>query len=429
MTRERSMTPGTDQGTGALERGRALLAIGRTADALEIAVSLTAANPDDHTAHVFVGDCMLALGRWPEAERASGRATELAPDDPESAILSVRCAENGAADVMWRRVQRLQHVDSVSFRARYWAAIGAAVSGREDVALGVIARMEADFVGSNEVLYAAAEVDLALSRRHRHGRATIAAQNAETLLGIDPLDPRAHRLRQRASETFRAGTSRRDFAREQIRIANQATAAGVLPPAGRLHNLTIEAVGPVGVGLVFFVLGFTMAAAVDGGLGWQAGVAVVAVLWSAAIFVVQRRLSRVAALLPELGRPRLLMPFARSFRVAAVLLAVMALIGLGVLFPYDTERAVSLGMSSEKARTEERVVYTDVPVSADGSVPDFTMPSVVTVQIPEKPDPVGGVRLLRYYSGVSVTALAMAVVLALRARSMIRPSRKPMREP
>lgn len=423
MTRERSMTSGADQGAGAAERARALLTIGRAADALVIANTLATANPDDHLAHILAGECLLGLGCRAEAERASTRATELAPDDPLCAVLAVRCAASGPVDIMWWRVQRLQHLDSVTFRSRYWAAIGAALCGHETVAMDVLARMEADFAGLSGVQYAAAYVDLALSARERGRPAHVASAAAERLLGLDPLDPLAHTLRQRASEIHRPGRSRRDYAREQIRNTSEAAAAGLIPPVGQMRRLTIEAVGPVGVGIVFFAIAAAIAPAVDGGLPWTLGVLTVAVASIGALLVVQHRLRPVVALLPELGRARLLRPVARSFRTAAAVLMVVAVIGIVALFPYDTERATSLGMSSHVARTETRITYTVVTMSDDGSIPDIKVPSITTVQIPESPDPVGGFRLLRYYTGASIVSLVMAAALLLRTRSLTRPPR------
>lgn len=413
MDRQHAGSGTADPISVAVERAGALLVLGRIDDALTIATDLVAQFPDSSAAHVLQGDCLMAANRFADAERSSSRATALAPDDPLCAILAVRCAQNG--NLLWTRIQRLQALDSVSYRSQYWSVIGTASSGREALALELLAKLEADFAGSLEPLYAAAEIDLIFAARYPSRRPDIAVAKATKLLAHDPLDQRAHRLRTRAANLHPKGRSLRR-ATERLTHVRQASAAGVLPPPEFVKRLAVEAVGPLGLGFVGLACTLGLAAVVDAGLSWYIGVVAASAAWVLACALVFRRIKTVSMLLPELGRARLLRPVARSLTATGLLLAACAAVALALMFPYDVDRAVSLQFSSTPARSEARVVYHDVETGSS----TIRMPSIVTVRVPEVNNPDEAIRLLRYYSGMGAVAATVALVLLARARTIRR---------
>lgn len=416
MDRQRSSSGSAQDSVSlAVERVRALLVLQRVSDAMTIATDLVAQFPGSSATHVLQGDCLLAAGRVREAEHSATQATTLAPDDPECAILAVRCAIDTDKDALWARVQRLQELDAITYRSRYWTVIGTASAGREALAFDLLRRLESEFAGSLEPRYAAAEVDLIVAAQHRFRRPHIAAAIAVELLAHDPLDQRAHRLRRRAAGVRPAGSSTR-WAAEELTHVRQATAAGVLPPPTYVKGLTVKAVGPLGLGLVGLACTLALAAAVDGGLAWYIGVLVATAAWSLACVVVFHRIAAVSMLLPELGRARLLRPVTRSLTVTAVVLAVCAIAALVTMFPYDVERATSLGFSNTPAHSETRVDYGNVGTGSS----TIRVPRIITISVPEVADPEGAIRLLRYYTGMGVVALAMASALLVRSRTTRR---------
>ena len=76
----------------AFDRANALLTLGRIDDALHIAESLVAEFPDSSAVYLLKAQCLLEQGRDGAAEQCSAAATALAPDDPECAVIAVRCA-------------------------------------------------------------------------------------------------------------------------------------------------------------------------------------------------------------------------------------------------------------------------------------------------------------------------------------------------
>jgi hypothetical protein len=390
----------------------ALLVARRAEEALSVADRFAATDPASFHAALLRAQCLLALERIVDAEQSWRAASAIEPDHTGCGVVGIRCAFNGGdIETAWLRAERLHGRVPADGRATYWFAVVAARTGRDQIAFDAIAAMRhADPVGELPSL-TAAEVDLQIAVRRRRRRAPLAEQVASELLGTDPLDPRGHDLRRRATAIRHTGwIGRRDLAETKLRHIRDAARAGIQPGPGQLRTLTVEALGPV-VLVALWGGGLFLGAPLAESYGVRVTI-VVFVGWVSLYIATRRRTARVVAALPAAGRAQLLKPVVRTIRTCAVVMAALAVLVLLLLHPINQQHAVDLGFAKGKASTRTIVIQ---PTRTTG-------PVIREINIPAKVHPERAWSLMIYYSTAAAVTVFVAGLLAQHSRSLARQS-------
>lgn len=430
----------------AYESVNALLTARRPDEALEVVGDLAAESPDSFDVYFLAGLCHISAGRLFEATEASRRATSLNPDHVGCAILVVRCALSGPGadlETAWIRAEHLRMMAPGLVQARYWIALTAARTRRVEIALAEVAEVGRLDPGGNWPLYAAAEVDLALSARSNwsHCRAKVAEDAVRKLLARDPQDVWAHELRARTAPYVLSSTLRRRVAEVRLGYTRDAAHAGLLPKPGQLRQLTWEAARPAGLALIWALIAFFGAALLNS-LGLVATTITLTCIGLLLVVSSWRRTRRVLRTLPTMTRKRFAGPITKTMLVAAAVLGLSGGGALAILSPFTLERAESLNFGRRDGHTETIITYSppqtfptfptfpSIPVPGVPGVPT-NIPNIPVPSIPPIPDirvvQVGGDideelawDLMHYWMYAASSSVIVAASLAVRALTLRR---------